>query len=104
MRENAHFLISKQVIFCWNDLLSSFEEEDAKGFAEIRTGDLQIKKLVLYPRPRKLQQNLKLQTCNIYSYFKKLSSRVQLLTHFPLLIGIYIYGCYFQVCSILVKN
>jgi hypothetical protein len=44
---SAHFLISKQGIFCWNDLLSSFEEEDVICFTEIRTGDLQIQKLLL---------------------------------------------------------
>ncbi len=48
-KKNAHFLISKQVIFCWKDLLSGFEKGDAKGFAEIRTGDLQIQKLAHYP-------------------------------------------------------
>jgi hypothetical protein len=35
--KNAHFLISKQGIFYWNNLLSSFEEGDIKGLAEIRT-------------------------------------------------------------------
>ncbi len=38
--KNAHFLLSKNGDFRCNDLLSSFEEGDAKGFAEIRTGDL----------------------------------------------------------------
>jgi hypothetical protein len=40
--KNAHFLLSKTGDFRWNDLLSSFEEGDAKGFAEIRTGDLLV--------------------------------------------------------------
>jgi hypothetical protein len=39
----------QKMVFCWNALLSGFEEGDAKGFAEIRTGDLQIQKLALYP-------------------------------------------------------
>jgi hypothetical protein len=47
--EIAHFLTSKQGIFRWTDLLSSFKEGDAKGFPEIRTGDLQIQKLAHYP-------------------------------------------------------
>jgi hypothetical protein len=45
--KSAHFLIRKQGIFCWNDLLSSFEEGDVKGFAEIRTWDLRSKSSAL---------------------------------------------------------
>ncbi len=47
--KNAHFLISKQGIFCWNNLLSSYEEGDVKDIVEIWTGDFQIQKLALYP-------------------------------------------------------
>ncbi len=39
-RKTLIFLKVIQGIFRRNDLLSSFEEGDAKGFAEIRTGDL----------------------------------------------------------------
>jgi hypothetical protein len=43
----SNLFTSKQGVFRWNDLLRSFEEGDAKGVPEIRTGDLQIKKLAL---------------------------------------------------------
>ncbi len=71
----AHFLISKQGIFCWNNLLSSFEEGDIYSLAETKT------------------------------YFKKTLSAPLLLTQFSLLLSIgYTCGSYFQVCSILVEN
>jgi hypothetical protein len=41
--KNSSFLISKQGNFRWNDLLNSFKEGDTKDFAEIQTGDLQMK-------------------------------------------------------------
>ena len=40
--KNIHFLFSKQGMFRWNDLLSTFKEGDEKDIYWIRTGDLQI--------------------------------------------------------------
>jgi hypothetical protein len=48
LTEKTVIFISNHGIFRWTDLLSNFEEGDAKGFPEIQTWDLQIQTLKFY--------------------------------------------------------
>jgi hypothetical protein len=48
LTEKTVIFISNHGIFRWTDLLSNFEEGDAKSFPEIQTWDLQIQTLKFY--------------------------------------------------------
>jgi hypothetical protein len=63
----------------------SFKEGDTKGFAEIQTGDLQIQKLVLYPREAS-EETEKFYYLNII--LKNSLTSFCNLTKFSLLLGI----------------
>jgi hypothetical protein len=49
--KNANFLLSKQGIFCWNNLLSNYEEGDVKGITRYEQGTFRSKILHSSPRP-----------------------------------------------------
>jgi hypothetical protein len=89
LTEKTVIFISNHGIFRWTDLLSNFEEGDAKGFPEMQTWDLQIQTLKFYTP---IDQG-GFEYLNII--LKTLYAPLKLVNFFQML---------FSVCSILVEN